>query len=396
MPNSDELHWEREAQLRAPVIVASLDMSPFHLSLQRHKSKSNDNSLWTMMALKVKTTLRRFVKSFQRDQDHTPVYYSPQSLYVPPATNMQYDDENTVHIFSLASGHMYERLLAIMMLSVRRNTSSKVHFWIIENFLSPRFIKLMPELAKRYNLAFSYVTYKWPSWLNPQTEKQRIIWAHKILFLDVLFPLRLKKVIYIDADQVVRADIKELWAEDLRGKVYGYVPFCNSNEVTKHLRFWEEGYWANHLQGKPYHISALYVVDLDEFRRQGVGDQLRIIYSQLSQDKGSLANLDQDLPNYAQHYIPIHSLPQSWLWCETWCGDKGKTEAKTIDLCNNPVTKEPKLTAARRIISEWSDYDAEVRNVESDVFDRKDDIGDGDENGDGYENGDGVRKVDEL
>eukprot|EP00983_Pelagomonas_calceolata_P074895 1152755-Pelagomonas_calceolata.AAC.4 len=34
-------------------------------------------------------------------------------------------------------------------------------------------------------------------------------------------------------------------------------------------------------------------------------------------------------------------------------------QAKTIDLCNNPKTKEPKLTAARRIISEWPALDAE-------------------------------------
>lgn len=40
-----------------------------------------------------------------------------------------------------------------------------------------------------------FVTYKWPSWLHKQTEKQRIIWAYKILFLDVLFPLGLKKVL---------------------------------------------------------------------------------------------------------------------------------------------------------------------------------------------------------
>ena len=38
------------------------------------------------------------------------------------------------------------------------------------------------------------MTYKWPGWLHKQTEKQRIIWAYKILFLDVLFPLGLKKV----------------------------------------------------------------------------------------------------------------------------------------------------------------------------------------------------------
>jgi Glucosyltransferase 24 len=40
------------------------------------------------------------------------------------------------------------------------------------------------------------------------------------------------------------------------------------------------------------------------------GDTLRVIYSQLSQDPHSLANLDQDLPNYAQRMVPIFSLPQ--------------------------------------------------------------------------------------
>lgn len=51
----------------------------------------------------------------------------------------------------------------------------------------------------------------------------------------------------------------------------------------------------------------------------------------------------QDLPNYAQHTVPIFSLPQEWLWCESWCGNSTKSKAKTIDLCNNPMTKEPKL-----------------------------------------------------
>lgn len=39
-----------------------------------------------------------------------------------------------------------------------------------------------------------YVTYKWPQWLTQQTQQQRIIWGYKILFLDVLFPLNVKKV----------------------------------------------------------------------------------------------------------------------------------------------------------------------------------------------------------
>jgi len=32
------------------------------------------------------------------------------------------------------------------------------------------------------------------------------------------------------------------------------------------------------------------------------------------------------------HQVAIKSLPQEWLWCETWCDDASKVTAKTIDL----------------------------------------------------------------
>ena len=37
--------------------------------------------------------------------------------------------------------------------------------------------------------------------------------------------------------------------------------------------------------------------------------------------------------------VPIKSLPQDWLWCETWCSKETLKTAKSIDLCNNPLTK---------------------------------------------------------
>lgn len=100
-------------------------------------------------------------------------------------------------------------------------------------------------------------------------------------------------------------------------------------------------YWARHLQGRPYHISALYVVDLDRFRQIAAGDLLRQQYQALSADPGSLSNLDQDLPNNMTPNLPIvranrserayyfadkifssqYTLPKEWLWCETWCVD---------------------------------------------------------------------------
>ncbi|CAE8662469.1 unnamed protein product, partial [Polarella glacialis] len=189
----------------------------------------------------------------------------------------------------------------------------------------PSFRRLLPGVAKSVGFAVSRVTYKWPAWLRPQTQKQRVIWAYKILFLDVFFPAQVKKVLFIDADQIVRADVRELWDTDLHGRVYGMVPFCGSgppaslasniwkslsgnggaddlrNPETAGFRFWEQGFWKGHLRGQMYyHISALFIVNLEAFRSTGAGDTLREVYQSLTGDPNSLANLDQDLPNYVQ------------------------------------------------------------------------------------------------
>ncbi|XP_070694105.1 UDP-glucose:glycoprotein glucosyltransferase 2 isoform X3 [Pempheris klunzingeri] len=271
--------------------------------------------------------------------------------------------EDVLNIFSVASGHLYERFLRIMMLSVLRHTKTPIKFWFLKNYLSPSFKETISHMAESYGFQYELVQYKWPRWLHQQTEKQRIIWGYKILFLDVLFPLAVDKIIFVDADQIVRADLKELRDLDLEGAPYGYTPFCDSRREMEGYRFWKTGYWASHLGHRKYHISALYVVDLKKFRKIAAGDRLRGQYQALSQDPNSLSNLDQDLPNNMIHQVAIKSLPQEWLWCETWCDNSSKVTAKTIDLCNNPKTKEPKLTAAARIVPEWVEYDNEIKQL---------------------------------
>jgi len=305
-----------------------------------------------------------------QQEDSTEIWESITDFFSPkqPPTQLELKDE-TIHIFSLASGHLYERFLKIMMLSVIKHTTAPVKFWILSNFLSPGFKQIIPKLAEHYGFQVELVTYKWPEWLHEQTEKQRIIWGYKILFLDVLFPIDINRIIYVDADQIIYSDLREL--RDLKlpkGVPYAYTPFCSgsrTNPSTTGFRFWDSGYWRDHLGTKSYHISALYVVDLRTLRAKGFADQLRTTYHGLSKDPNSLANLDQDLPNYLQHLVPIYSLPEEWLWCETWCTMETKTTAKTIDLCNNPLTKVPKLEAAHRLIPEWTDYDNEIKQLEA-------------------------------
>lgn len=64
-----------------------------------------------------------------------------------------------------------------MMLSVINHTKTPVKFWILSNFLSPQFKETVPKMAAEFGFEVAFVTYRWPQWLNAQTEKQRIIWG---------------------------------------------------------------------------------------------------------------------------------------------------------------------------------------------------------------------------
>lgn len=287
-------------------------------------------------------------------------------------TNLLTDDEDVgktqqqadINIFTIASGKLYERLVSIMMVSARKNTKKLIKFWIIDNFVSPEFRSSMQALSEHYNFDYEFISYKWPLWLRTQRDKHRTVWGYKILFLDLIFPQDLDKVIFVDADLIVRTDLSELLEIDLQGAPYGFTPMCDSREDMEGYRFWKEGYWNQVLKDEyKYHISALFVVDLKKFRTIAGGERIRAHYQKLSADPNSLSNLDQDLPNNMQKWIKIHSLPQEWLWCETWCSKETFKSAKVVDLCNNPKTKESKVERGKREIAEWSKYDDEISNI---------------------------------
>lgn len=73
----------------------------------------------------------------------------------------------------------------------------------------------LPYMAKEYGFSYELVQYQWPRWLQRQKDRQRTIWGYKILFLDVLFPLHVKKIIFVDADQVRECSNLNYCLEDL-------------------------------------------------------------------------------------------------------------------------------------------------------------------------------------
>ena len=152
------------------------------------------------------------------------------------------EEDNKLNIFSLASGHLYERFIRIMMLSVLKNTKTPVKFWFLKNYLSPTLKDFLPHMAKEYGFEYELVEYKWPRWLHQQKEKQRIIWGYKILFLDVLFPLNIKKIIFVDADQVLATPPSTASKNRaVNRNILVVVRLC-----ARIWRSWETWIWAEH------------------------------------------------------------------------------------------------------------------------------------------------------
>lgn len=126
-------------------------------AVQVHGKNTNNNTQQMIMGDFVGQ--KRSVLLVQRKKG-----YEKANLF--DETQVATTDEDVVHVFSLATGHLYERLLKIMMLSVTKRTSSKVKFWLFENYLSPTFKASARAMAEKIGCEVEFVTYKWPEWLR--------------------------------------------------------------------------------------------------------------------------------------------------------------------------------------------------------------------------------------
>lgn len=103
-------------------------------------------------------------------------------------------------------------------------------------------------MAKKYGFKYELVQYKWPRWLYQQTEKQRIIWGYKILFLDVLFPLAVDKIIFVDADQVRKKVMvykyvrNSFWLKSIQ--FHSLWSFYSNVGLLRLLQLYEQNQWC--------------------------------------------------------------------------------------------------------------------------------------------------------
>ncbi|CAM9827106.1 unnamed protein product [Heterosigma akashiwo] len=264
-------------------------------------------------------------------------------------------------------------MLKIMMLSVVKRSSMKVKFWLFLRIsCPPTFKDSAAAMAKEAgSRQVGYVTYKWRR--APPADREA---AHHLGLQDPL-PGRAVPPQRQEGDlrgrgpggaggpagavgagpggEAVRVHpLLRLPGGDARlpvlaERVLGGSP---ARAAVPHLRAVRRG---------PPHLPP------EHGRRPAALGGVR-----LAEPRPELAGQPGPGPAQLRAARDPHPLPpQEWLWCESWCSDASKAAAKTIDLCNNPQHKEPKLDMAKRVIAgdlfqeSWIELDDEVKVIEA-------------------------------
>lgn len=175
-------------------------------------------------------------------------------------------------------------------------------------------IGIRPETRQRVQASVPQIPITWidltPGVLDnlPKSSGGTHNNAYALLFAPDLLPASLTRVIALDADLLVRADLEPLWTVDMRGAAIGGVRdswACWLAHPTLGLPTWQE----LGLDGRaPYLNSGVMVIDLVEWRKQELTARC---LSYLERFGSTVRFADQD-PLNAVLGGKWHELPQCW------------------------------------------------------------------------------------
>lgn len=252
------------------------------------------------------------------------VDFNPHKLYVKvkqiestKILNSEAPDEN-INIFTVLEDsdeeENYKEMILAVISNVRKySNKERFVFWLLDApYLSHsfrEFITVFNENTVELGATIKLMRYDWPNWLRPQRFRHRMISVSKLLYLDVLFPSNIDRVVYM-APTISSFDPVELLEEN-RAKKATFSLF-----KMKEKGYWNEGYWKKmlHDNGLTFHsIQPGFIINMERLRELNAGDKLRIHYQRLSSDINSLVNIDQDLLNNLQIEIPLGTLKSNFI-----------------------------------------------------------------------------------
>ena len=179
-------------------------------------------------------------------------------------------------VLACACDDGFAPLLGVMLCSVLENLNPRtaLQVYVLDGGIRLAHQRKLDALAARYPAAALCWLRPDPGLLVGLKEDGHITGAAYLrLLVSHLLPRSVEKVIYLDADLVVEADLTELWEEPLEGAALAAVQDYRVQQVsypTGVRRYRELGLAADH----PYFNSGVLVLDLAYWRRERVASRV--------------------------------------------------------------------------------------------------------------------------
>jgi lipopolysaccharide biosynthesis glycosyltransferase len=168
-------------------------------------------------------------------------------------------------VFSIDNS--YAQHLAVVLSSISVNSRTPLVAHIIHNGVSTENMALVEKhISTLPGIEFRFYEFDAEPYKHFRVDGYISLASYFRLFLTEILPSEIDKVLYLDSDIVVRADVKELWETRLDGALIGAIldPYANDDPAdTSNARL---GLPADH----PYFNAGILLIDLAAWRRENL------------------------------------------------------------------------------------------------------------------------------
>lgn len=163
--------------------------------------------------------------------------------------------------FLYASDEGFVPVLKASILSLlRAHTGRSITIHVVAERLSAESRSAVTNLVEGFAQRVSIVNMPdFATEFGDVDTKRFTLSAFSRLFLDILVPSDVERIIYLDCDTIVQRDLTDLWETDLGGCVIGAVHDCRNWRYARHLGL---------AKGATYINSGVLLIDVVSYRTQ--------------------------------------------------------------------------------------------------------------------------------
>ena len=185
---------------------------------------------------------------------------------------------------------------------LENNSAHSFQIYIIYSNLKPTIRKRLKHfILEKYNLSLNFIVFDQDKVRTfPRKEADHVSLAtYYRLFLPALLPVALNKVLFLDADMIIRADIMDLWTTPIEEYSLAAIENPNSNYLKVPLSI--------PLSAKYFNAGVL-LINLQYWRQHAITQQLT---AYIKKHDSNLICHDQDALN-AILWNKYKVLPPEW------------------------------------------------------------------------------------